>query len=286
MSANARALAVNSYKRTATQAYQTSSKLRRAVMFDGGLEAVTHQFSVVGVGKAMRRSSQAQIAPANTPNKRPVITLESREYIDYLDENDQAITSVRLIRPYGMTAGAAVGRSVDDDIIGALNAWDANAYIHPGVTEANMTIASGTAGVINAKALAEGKGRLLDTMDDEDANNYFCAFPASSWDELVQETTMASADYVGGKVTETGMLSMRYGLRLIPIGARTDQGGALPANKAFIWHRNAIGLAETSRGNRSFVEWSVDRQSWAVGTKAICGAARIQAAGIVTVNLS
>lgn len=294
MSQFARNLAMTSYKKVATEVYQSSSKLRRTVMFDGGLESNSHEFSVIGVGKAIRRASQAQVTPANIPNKRPAIKLEPRELTEYLDENDQAITSVKLIRPYARTLASAVGRSVDEDIITALNTWDDAAYTLPGVAEADMTITraeagsggAGNAGRVTPEHLAKARETLLNYMDDTGPEDFTCVLPATTWAALVLNEKMASADYVGGRPTETGMLSMRYGCRLIPIGARVEQGGALPANTAFFYHRNGVGLAETGMGNRDFLDWSTDRQSWHLGTKAVCGAARIQNALVVKMDLT
>ena len=287
MSTEFRKAAIDSFRAAAILAYQTGSKLRGAVMFNGGLQSKSHRFVVVGPGKATRRASSADVIPSGTPIHTPVITLEPRESSDYLDQNDDAITNTRLIRPLGEKHGKAVARSVDEDIIDALNTYAGSVqYVAPGVTAANMTVASGSAGVLNSKALREAKSRLMDTMDDEDPGMYYCAFPASSWDDLMGENEMTSGDYVSDKPTMSGIFSRRYGLTLIPIGARTEQGGSLPANRAFVWHKNAVGLAQTGKVNRSYVEWIGQKRSWLVGSEVICGAARIQAAGVVTVNLA
>ena len=286
MSLNSRALAIDAFRARAEAGYGVGSKLRNRVMEMTGVMAETQAFPVIGVTDAEVRSSQADVTPANLSNKRPVARLTPRESFDYLDRQDSALTNVDLMRAYGFQHGMAVGRQYDADIVAALAAYDANAYSRDGLT-AILSVDT-DAGKFEAKDLAAAVGMLMaETDKSPSAADCTLAYPASSFAKMTEDMKLASQDYLSGQVTQTGMFGTLYGCTPIFIGdnARRTGKGKLDATHAYLFDRNAIGLAVGTTERMGVVEWVPQKRSWLIGAEANAGATRINNGGIVRIVL-
>ena len=305
MSANLRTLAVAAFRATAEAAYESGSKLRGRVLEITGVEAETQRFPVIGVGIANERQSQADVVPVNLRNAKPTASLTPDEAFDYLDRQDTALTNVDAMRGYGMTLGKACSRRYDAKIVAALQSWDTDelgAYTHPGVSESDMTItvarAGSARGKLDAAVLGDARSRLMDSMDgDAEELDLTLVYPADMFKDMAEEMKFASMDYMQGTqapgVTKTGTFNEIYGMEPVFIGNKARQGavdGELAkvgtADRAYVFARNAVGLAVGTTERKSVVEWVPQKRSWMVGAESNSGARRIQNAGIVVIQFT
>ena len=286
MSQALRNLAIEAFHARAQNAFETGSKLRSRVMTVTGVEAESYRFPVVGRGNAIRRASGADVTPANLGNWKPTAALSPRESFDFLDKQDLALTNVDAMRAYGEAHGKAVSREFDEDIIEVLKAWDATAYTRPGLNAVKFVTAA-TAGKIAAADIAKMSASLRGEDFDVNEEDVTFVYDAEQFGELATETLLSSLDYVDGKVTNTGRFGMIYGATPIGIGqlGREDGHGKLPEKRAYMFTRNAIGLAIGTTENMSVVEFLEKNRSWLVGAECNAGATRIQNPGVVELRI-
>ena len=307
MSVNLNKLAIESYRATFEEAYQSGSKLRDRVYVETGVEALVKHMPVIGVADTNQRGNQEDVVPVNLANARPFATLRPWEAFDYIDKQPNALTNVDAMRGYGMTLGKSVSRQMDQPIIEALQeAWSANsaAYSRPGMTlstygnaavghgTANSTgthvLDTATAGEIVAKDIARMKGALLSEDFDVDEQDVTFVYDAAQFAELATDEILANFDYLqqgSGKdnVTATSRFGMIYGAKPIAIGnrGRRDGHGQLPSRRAYMFVRNAVALAVGTTENMGVLDWVPMKRSTLVGGECNAGATRTQNAGIV-----
>ena len=312
MSNRLRQLAIEAFKARAEVAWQSGSYLRDRVMVISGVEAEIQHFPVVGRVTAKRRASQADVVPSNIANKRPSCALSPREAFEYLDKQDTALTNVDAMRAYGETLGSAVAREFDEDIVeslkqhaatdaqwmGAYSPTDSNpaATFTPATMTVQRSVASsaGTANRLDANTLAAARTALVD--QDFKVNEHDCTLvlPAHQLQYLLTDEHFASFDYLqqgSGRdnVTATSRFGMIYGCKPIVIGqaGRIDGVGTLDDNNtAYMFIRNAIGLAIGTTENMGVYEWVPQKRSYMVGAECNAGACRIQNAGIVKIEIN
>ena len=299
MSQALRQLAIDTFRENAELAYQTGSKLRDRVTVASGITGESHRFPIFGSTDAERRASQADVTPANLGNKRPTALLEPFESFDYLDLQDNAITNVDAMRQYGIVHGRAVARQFDEPIIAALQTYDANAYSRAGLAAAlsfktGVAPDSKAAGVPNgftSAHIAEAMAMLMDEMDDSDPEDCTLVYPARRFDAMAGDVKLASMDYMQGTgspgVTKTGGFMSIYGCKPVFIGqnARRTGHGRLPDNRAYLFHRRAIGLATGTVENLGVVAKIEQKRSWLIGAEANAGATRINNGGVIEIRL-
>ena len=276
-------LHIDAFSEALQTGYNSGSRLMDRVLHLSDVQAATQRFPVLGTGEAEERASQADINPVNFGNAKPTANLAPAEAMDLIDENDLGVTNVPLAQKYGMQAGKAIGRRHDRDIIGALSAWSAAAYTRPGlVSPGNQVMVDQVGskrGPITAENLAEGLSLLLDEDIDE-GEDCTLVFQSGWFQDFAKEEKFSSMDYVNNRLTETARLAQIYGC--VPIGIpNSRQAGKLPANRAYLFARNAIGLATGTVGKDNIFDWIPIKQSYLVGSKTMSGACRIQNAGIV-----
>ena len=297
MAANDRNLAIAAFKAAADLAYQSGSKLRSRVTRAPGIMAESYRFPVFGPTDANVRGSGQDVTPAIITNAKPTAMLTPRESFSYLDLQDMAITNVNFMQTRGRLHGKAVAREWDADIIDVLQNFDANAYTRDGLTAVGLTIttAAGTGilqggGSISADSLAKAISLLMnEDVGAEDPDECTLVCSADRFREFAAEEKFASMDYMqGGSITKTTKFTEIYGCTPVLIGqnARRAGHGRLPDNRAYVFARSAIGLAEGVTEKMGIVKEIPHKRSTMLGAEANGGATRIQNAGIVTIELN
>ena len=296
MSDQLRNLSIDAFRSAVTPAFQSGSRFRDTVMEFSGVEAETQRFPVIGVSDVSGRASGQHITPANTGNAKPRATLEPLEWYDRVDHQDNAITNVDWMRNLGMVGGKAVGRKIDGLILAAAASWNTganDAYLRPGLTQGEMREDTGGAATFTAAHLAKGVGKLYDAADDENLD-LTLALPASIFEVWAAQDDFKSFDFLqqgAGKANLTAegkaAFAKVYGAKPIFVGqaARADGKGKLPANRAYLWDRNCIGLAMGTVSTMGSVEWSVETRSWVVSAEANGGAVKTNHSGVFTFRL-
>lgn len=287
---NDRKLAETAYSKAAKQAFATGSKLRSRVYEESGIVAQIHEFTVFGTTDAVDRPPAQDIVPANINNARPVARLAPWESFDYVDEMNQVLTSVAIARNKGRQSGLAVGRQFDAPIISALSEYDANAYSRAGLS--SILNHDTSAGQFDSDDIAKAIEMLMGETDmDPSPEDCTLVYPSSAFSKMASDVKLASMDYITNRVTESGKFGQMYGCMPVFIGenARRADKGALPTSGgdkyAYLFVRDAIGLAVGTLERMGIQEWVPQKQAWMVGSKANGGATRLNNGGIVRITL-
>ena len=311
-------LAIEAYRATFEEAYQSGSRYRGRVMEKTGVEALVEHMPVIGVADTNQRTSGQDVTLANLDNARPMARLKPWEAFDLIDKQSKAVTNVDDMRAYGMTLGKSVSRQFDEPIFQALEKFDPLAYSRPGMADgvttttgatgagqygnpeathavattnaANWThvIASATQGQVVAADIAKMRTALLAEDFDVDAQDVTFAYDHSLFNSLSQDDKLRSFDFLQqgagtGNVTATGEFGQIYGAMPIGVGGRGRRAGhgKIPTNRAYMFVRNAIGLCVGTTENLGVFDWIPMKRGWLIGGEANAGATRIQNAGIV-----
>ena len=279
-----RNLAIAGFRATAEAAFERGSLLSETVLRIGTDQRESERIPVIGIaGKAVERGPAEDVVPMNVGSAKPVATLRKREAVDYIDDNDNAITNVDLMSAYGDTLMNSVLRQMDADIIEAAKESSNAAYSRPGWTAVTNQIAY-TKGSMNAGNLRKGVARIR-AENAFSAGDLFLVFDALEFEPLAADNQLSSSDFIqGNRVTKEGMFETLYGCKpiMIPQAGVTEGDGALPDKRAYLWHRNAIGLVvNEGRTILGRVERVEQKTAYMLYNSVLCGAARAQNAGII-----
>lgn len=228
---------------------QMGSLLRSAV----DVETVNGEkafFDQVGSAAAVLRTSRHADTPiVDTPHSRRQVTLSDYEYGDLVDDQDKVRLLIDPTSSYARAAAAAMGRAMDDVIISAFYG-DAKTGKDGSTTTAFPSanqIAAASGGLTIAK-LVEAKQKLDEESVDASIPRFIVCSPKQISD-LLNNTTVTSADYNTVRALATGAINEFVGFRFIvsnrlPVDGSSDR-------RVFAWAQDgmklAIGKEPTSR---------------------------------------
>ena len=306
------ALAIQVYRETFFEAYQSGSKLGDRTYREDGIEALIKHMPVFGSVDTNQRGAGEDVTIIDTPNARPFVELTPWHSFGLVDKQVNAITNVDLMRGKGMMHGKAVARQMDEPIIEALKAFSSTAYSRPDMTAANygsltsthaqaMTartagnsthvIPSKTKDAIVGEDIAAMKATLMGEDFDVDEQDVTFVYDAIEFDNMAKDNTLSSFDFLqqaAGRdnVTATSRFGMIYGAMPIAIGnaGRRAGHGRLPKGLAFMFVRNALALGVGTTENLAVMDWIPMKRSTLVGGECNAGACRLQNAGIVALR--
>jgi len=172
---------------------QMGSILRAAV----DEESVTGEkafFDNVGASAAVKRTSRHQDTPlVETPHDRRMVTLETYEWADLIDEADKVQMLIDPTSTYARAAAAAIGRSMDDSIIAAATGSALTGKTGGTATALTQTIANGSADMTVAK-LITAKKKLDDGSVDPSIPRHIVVGP-DQIEALLGTTSVTSSDF-------------------------------------------------------------------------------------------
>lgn len=198
-------------------AQQMGSRLRAAV----DVENVTGKnafYDQVGVTAAVQRTSRHADTPQiDTPHSRRRLSLSSYEWADLIDDQDKVRMLIDPTSNYAKAAAAAMGRSMDDTIISALQG-SAQAGV-AGATSVALPTASKFAtsnqsdGLTIAKMIAAKKFFDLNDVDPSIPRYIVCG--ATQIADLLGTTQVTSSDFNTVKALAAGDIDTFMGFKFI-----------------------------------------------------------------------
>jgi hypothetical protein len=233
---------------------QKGSKLRPYVR----QESVTGKnafFDQIGSTNARIRTTRHADTPRmDTPHARRRVSLADYDWADLIDNEDKVRMLINPASEYAQAAMWAMGRSIDDVILAAI---DGTAYtgvdgststvfdtgmivdvqtVWPGVTAADT-------GLNLAKLITARK--LLGTNDVDPDEEVFAAVNAAQISSLLKDERVVSGDYNAALPLVSGQISKVGGVTLIPcnrigVDANSDQ-------KVPFWTRSGLSASATTR---------------------------------------
>ncbi|WP_319469523.1 phage capsid protein [uncultured Pseudodesulfovibrio sp.] len=259
---------VSEYASKVKQTYQQrGSKLRNTVRLQTGVEGSKCVFQKIGKGTAGKKTRHGNVPLMNLNHSSVSCTLSdwyAAEYVDKLDELKEKHDEKQV----ATDAGAwALGRKIDELLIDQLGS-------------AENVIAEDASGLSKDKVLkAFGTLNANDVADD---GHRFAVVGPHQWNELLNIQEFKSSDYVGPEYswlqgtesrTWLGITWMFHtGLPLVD-GARS----------CYIYHRNALGLAE-GQDVKAFVDWVPEKAAHLVDHMLSAGACLIDPDGVIEIK--
>lgn len=207
-------------------------------------ESVTGEkafFDQVGSAAAVKRTSRHGDTPTmDTPHSRRMVTMDSWEWADLIDDADKVRMLIDPTSSYAKAAAAAMGRAMDDEIIAA-----ATGTALTGKTGSTSTslpsanqIAHGSADLTIAKLLAAKK--QLDINEVDPSIPRYMAVSPDQIEALLGTTQVTSADFNTVKALASGQVDSFMGFRFI-VSNRLAKTGDI--RTCFAWAEDGIKLA-------------------------------------------
>lgn len=269
-------------------AQQKGSKLREAVRVENvtGKQAF---FDQIGATAARRRTSRHSDTPRmDTPHTRRRCSVEDFDWADIIDQEDKLRMLIDPTSTYAKSAANAMGRAIDEVIVDAIRG---TAYTGEGgstavVLPAGQKIAVAAAGLTLAKLISAKK--LMDAADIE-GEDRFIAVTSEQLEDLLNNTTVTSADFNTVKALVQGEVETFLGFKFIRVdGVRIDGTKILPfitgADRAVVaWQKEQVVLGLSAEPQARISERADKNYATQVFYSMSAGAARMQEAGVVEV---
>lgn len=250
------------------EAYQQrGSKLRNTVRLKTGVTGATAVFQKNGKGAAGKKTRHGNVPLMNVAHSNVTATLEDWYGADYVDKLDELKTNTdeRLVVA---NAGAyALGRKIDELIVARM-------------AQTGSAVAEGAKGLTKAKILEAFA--MLNSKDVPDDGNRFAVVGAHQWNELLDISEFKSADFAGDRYPWLKGTESRTWLGItwmfhtgLPLAGGT--------RKCFLYHRNAVGLAE-GQELKVFTDWVPEKAAHLVDHMLSAGACLIDEDGVVQID--
>lgn len=269
-------------------AQQKGSKLRDAVRVENvtGKQAF---FDQIGATAARRRTSRHSDTPRmDTPHARRRCSLEDFDWADMIDQEDKVRLLIDPTSTYAKSAANAMGRAIDEVIVDAIRGTSFTG--ETGSTSvtlpAGQKIAVAASGLTLAKLISAKK--LMDAADVDNENRYI-AVTSEQLEDLLNNTTVTSADFNTVKSLVQGELETFLGFNFIRVdGLRIDGTKILPfitgSDRAVVaWQKDQVVLGIGAQPQARITERADKNYATQVFYSMSVGATRMQEVGVVEV---
>ena len=259
---------------------QTGSILRAAV----SEESVTGEkafFDQVGSAAAVKRTSRHGDTPVvDTPHSRRMVTMDSYEWADLIDDVDKVKMLIDPTSTYARAAAAAMGRAMDDAIIAAATGTAKTGK--SGATSTTMLsghqIASGSADLTLAKLIQAKK--ILDLASVDPSIPRHIAVGPDQIEALLNNTTATSSDFNTVKALVQGEINSFMGFTF-HVTTRLAKSGN--DRTCFAWAEDGIKMA-VGKDVQSRIDERADKSySTQVYYCATFGATRMEEEKVVSI---
>jgi len=248
-------------------------------------EAVTGEkafFDQVGAAAAVKRTSRHQDTPTvETPHSRRMVTMDSYEWADLIDDADKVRMLIDPTSTYARAAAAAMGRAMDDAIIEAATGTAKTGK--SGGTSTTMLsahqIANGSADLTLAKLIQAKKTLDLASVDPSIPRHI--AVGPDQIEALLNSTTVTSSDFNTIKALVQGEINTFLGFQF-HVSTRLAKSGNI--RTCFAWAEDGIKLAVGKDVMSRIDERSDKSYSTQVYYCATFGATRMEEEKVVQID--
>jgi hypothetical protein len=259
---------------------QTGSLLRGSV----DEESVTGEkafFDQIGSTAAVKRTSRHGDTPmVETPHSRRMVTMDSYEWADLIDDADKVRMLADPTSTYAKAAAAAMGRAMDDAIISAAtgNALTGKSGSTSTAMTASHVIAHGSADLTIAKLITAKK--TLDLASVDPSIPRYIAVGPDQIEALLNTTSVTSADFNTVKALVQGEIDTFLGFKFI---TSTRLAVASNIRTCFAWAEDGVKLAVGKDVMSRIDERSDKSYSTQVYYCATFGATRMEEEKVVSI---
>lgn len=277
MSKNLTTAAVIDFDSEVKHAFQGGGSLRECVTVRAGIKGESYKFTRMGKGVATQKATQANVTPMDVDHARQTAELGNWNAAEYTDIFDQAEVNFDEKAELAYTIAMGLKRREDQIIIDAMAITYSTT---PSTIDIGHQIAAGGTELTVAK-LREANYVLTDRGVPESERYIACrAFDISN---LLSETAVTSIDYNNVKALVNGSIDTFLGFKFKVIETRSE--GGLPTNKAYAWHKSAVGYA-IGIDQMTEVNYIAEKTSWLACGLLKAGAVAREGAGLIEINMA
>ena len=232
---------VNQFSSNVQLLSQQKGSLLRGSVSEESVTGEKAFFDQVGSSAAIKRTSRhADTMIQDTPHSRRMVTMDTYEWADLIDDSDKVRMLIDPTSTYAQAAAAAMGRAMDDSIIAAATGTSKTGS--SGGTSTDMVsgniIAHGSADLTLAK-LIQAKKILDEGSVDASIPRYIAVAPAQI-EALLGTTQVQSADFNSIKSLVQGEVDTFMGFKFI---MSTRLAVASSIRTCFAWAEDGLKLA-------------------------------------------
>jgi hypothetical protein len=196
---------------------QKGSKLRDSVMTSAATGKAAKVVEQVGAVNAVKRTTRHADTPLiDTPHSARWTFPVDYEWADLIDDQDKVRMLINPQSPYAVNGAYAMGRAIDDEIIGAF--FGTSKTGENGSTDeafSGNTVSAGSTGALEIGQLLEGKRLLMENEVDLDNDQIFMAIPAEQHEDLLGMSQIQTIDSNSTKVLVDGQVRSFLGINFI-----------------------------------------------------------------------
>jgi len=224
---------IKQYEREVKEAFQRrSSVLLPMVRRKPNVVGTTTTFQKAGKGAATTKSRHGLVTPMDITHTNATATMVDFYAGDWVDKLDEAKINIDERMVLSNAGAAALGRKIDNQILTVMN----GNLTQTATLSATLTLAKAQEAV---QTLAD-----LDVFED---GRMWCVVNANGWNDLMNITAFASADYVNDKPFPEGFRRPKdwYGVNWTMTSAVNDftSGSTF---FGYMFHEDAVGYGHNA----------------------------------------
>lgn len=260
------------YDAEVKRAYGDVSKLQDKVYTSGRIVGKSVYFRKKGKGMATQHIPGADVTAMNVDYNQVKCDLEDWEAYDYVDKFDMKKINFSEVTELAEVAADCLGLRIDQIIIDKMADGYDSTNMKVGTTNTDLTVA------VLISACEKLNANSVPSTD-----RYF-AHSAKQLADLLNTTSVTSADYNSVKALVNGTVDSFLGMKFVLIGNRDEGGLPVSGNDVtgFIWHKRAMGFSKAQDLETS-MDWIPEKRAYLVGGDFSAGAVVIDDKGIVGV---
>ena len=185
-------------------AQQMESRFQGCVRIEAGIVGDSKKINRIGATAAQKRTTRHGDTPLiETPHSTRWIDLEDYEWADLVDELDKKKLLADPTSDYLKAGVSAMNRAKDDAIYTSARG---NARSSSGTVAlpSGQKIAVGGTGLTKAKIIQAKKMFRANEADEENGEELFMAYGSEQMEDLMNDTTLTSADYSAVQILSDG----------------------------------------------------------------------------------
>ncbi len=279
MSKNLTNAAVIEFDAEVKHEYQGMKTLRQAVSLRTGFVGESYRFTRMGKGIANQKATQANVTPMDIEHARQTATMQNWNAPEFTDIFDQAEVNFDERTELAQTIAKAIGRREDQLVIDALAAVT---FVTTNDQDPDTGFSSTVATNFTVTELRRASRHLNEI--EADMSDRHISLQPSALDSLLGTTQVTSADFNSIRALVNGEVDSFMGFKFHMIGIRAEGGlpGVTTAEQAFLWHRQAIGLA-INIDLQTTIDWVAQTTSWLANGVFKAGSVAREPQGIIRI---
>jgi hypothetical protein len=263
---------------------QKGSKLRDSVMTSSATGKAAKAVEQVGAVNAVKRTTRHSDTPLiSTPHDARWVFPVDYEWADLIDDQDKVRMLIDPQSPYAVNGAYALGRAIDDEILGAFFATSKTG--ENGTTDeafSGNTVSAGSSGKLEIGQLQEGKRILMENEVDLDSDQIYMAISAAQHEDLLGMSQLQTIDSNATKVLVDGRVRSFLGINFITT-ERIPGAGADPT-ECPMWAKSGMALCVWNDITTKISEREDKSYATQVYCKATVGATRLELGKVVKIQ--